>query len=222
MRISVNLASRPFIELRPLLRQLRIAMYTLGALALILGVVLHYASARAQENAATMRAMEQKTNQLQAERVSNENSMRQPVNAAVLEQSQFLNGLFAQKAFSWTAVMMDLENVLPAGVQVTSIDPTIDKTGAVIIRLRVSGDRDKAVDLLRNLESSKHFLEPRLADEASQSTDTTVGGSHFNAEPVLLNAVEFDIFAGYNPLPLHDVHTDDDSATDDMQTKGGK
>ena len=36
--------------------------------------------------------------------------MRQPQNAAILTQAVFLNQLFAQKAFSWTAVMMDLEN----------------------------------------------------------------------------------------------------------------
>ncbi len=28
---------------------------------------------------------------------------------------QFLNAVFARKSFSWTAVMMDLERVLPAG-----------------------------------------------------------------------------------------------------------
>ncbi len=33
--------------------------------------------------------------------------------------------LFAEKSFSWTSVMMDLERVLPAGVQVTSIEPAI-------------------------------------------------------------------------------------------------
>ncbi len=53
--------------------------------------------------------------------------MREPQNAAVLSQSQFLNQLFARKAFSWTAVMMDLENVLPSGVQVLNIDPVISQ-----------------------------------------------------------------------------------------------
>ena len=41
------------------------------------------------------------------------------------------------------AVMMDLERVLPSGVQVMSIDPSISKEGDVNIRLRVNGDREK-------------------------------------------------------------------------------
>ena len=67
--------------------------------------------------------------------------MRQPQNRGVLERSQFLNAVFAQKSFSWTAVMMDLEKVLPVGVQVTSLEPQMAKDGEVSIRLRVSGDR---------------------------------------------------------------------------------
>ena len=62
--------------------------------------------------------------------------------------------------------MMDLEKVLPTGVQVTSIEPVITKEGDVNIRLRVSGDRDRAVQLVRNLETSQRFLSPRLAGVA--------------------------------------------------------
>ena len=68
--------------------------------------------------------------------------------------------------------MMDLENVLPTGVQVTSIEPQATPTGDVIIRLRVSGERDRAVQLVRNLEHSRRFLQPRLSGEASQAKET--------------------------------------------------
>ena len=103
--------------------------------------------------------------------------MRQPQNAAVLTQAAFLNQLFAQKAFSWTAIMMDLETVLPAGVQVMNIDPDHDKSGNVTIRLRVNGQRDRAVELVRNLEHSRRFLQPRLA---SESLETTTTGNQIN------------------------------------------
>ena len=75
------------------------------------------------------------------------------------------------KAFSWTAVMMDLENVLPSGVQVLNIDPVISsKDGKVTIRLRVSGAHDQGgVDLVRNLEHSRRFLAPRLARETAEN-----------------------------------------------------
>jgi type IV pilus assembly protein PilN len=197
MRISVNLATRPFIELRPLYARLRLAVVALAVVVGLLGFVLHSLSAKASVAEAKMNALKAKTAEFQQVRQRNETRMRQPQNMAVLERSQFLNGLFARKSFSWTAVMMDLEHVLPAGVQVTSIDPATSKTGEVNIRLRVSGERDRAVELMRNLEKSQRFVAPRLAGEAAQAQEGRGAGT-----PVLsANAVEFEIYSGYNPLP---------------------
>jgi type IV pilus assembly protein PilN len=132
----------------------------------------------------------------------------------VLERAHFLNALFLRKSFSWTAVMMDLETVLPSGVQITSIEPAIASDGNVAIRLRVSGDRERAVQLVRNLERSKRFLAPRLTGESTQAKETAVAPMPM-ARPGMQNnnlaaanqnngappGVEFEILANYNPLP---------------------
>ena len=81
--------------------------------------------------------------------------MRQPENAQVLAQAEALNQLFDEKAFSWTLAMEDLETVLPGGVQVTSIEPTRDKDGHITLHLRVLGPRDRAIELVANLEHSQ-------------------------------------------------------------------
>ena len=220
MRISVNLASRPFVEIRPLLARLRLLMLGLTVLALGLGVWLHSLSARVQAAQARIDAVRAQTVALQRQRSANEARMRQPQNRDVLDRSHFLNTVFARKSFSWTAVMMDLERVLPPGVQVTTIEPQISKEGDVTIRLRVSGDRDRAVQLVRNLEHSARFLQPRLASEASQSTEgasglaggprtadsgaftfASVSPTGQRAGAAAPGAVEFDILSGYNPLP---------------------
>ncbi len=222
MRISVNLASRPFVEIRPLLARLRLLMGLLAVLALGLGLWLHSVSKRASVAQARLDRVHAQTLALQQQRSANEARMRQPQNRDVLDRSQFLNATFARKSFSWTAVMMDLERVLPAGVQVTSIDPQVSKTGEVTIRLRVAGDRDRAVSLVRNLEHSSRFLQPRLSSEATQATESGNGlaggarnapvtpgsftfantspGGQPTAAP-LPGGVEFDILSGYNPLP---------------------
>jgi type IV pilus assembly protein PilN len=197
MRISVNLANRPFVELRPLFARLRLAMVVLALVAVGLGFALHSLTARASVAQAKMDALKAKTQRYQQERMANEARMRQPQNMAVLERSQFLNAVFAAKSFSWTAVMMDLERVLPVGVQVTSIEPVITKEGDVNIRLRVSGDRDKAVQLVRNLETSQRFVSPRLASEQAQTQE----GNRSAAQLTVPGAVQFDVLSGYNPLP---------------------
>jgi type IV pilus assembly protein PilN len=110
--------------------------------------------------------------------------------------------------------MMDLENVLPTGVQVTSIEPQATQTGDVIIRLRVSGDRDRAVQLVRNLEHSRRFLQPRLTGEASQAKETGANAQRSGQfrqpqmnVPTAPPGVEFDILANYNPLPAGESYT---------------
>jgi len=205
MRISVNLATRPFVELRPLFARLRLAMVLLALLAVGLGFGLHSLNGRARDAQAQMDGLKAKTQQFEKERLANEAKMRQPENRGVLERSQFLNAVFAQKSFSWTAVMMDLEKVLPVGVQVTSLEPQMAKDGAVSIRLRVSGDRGRAVQLVRNLETSQRFESPRLAGEAAQTQDTMRTDVSTTAAR---GAVEFEILSGYNPLPEVQIKKD--------------
>jgi type IV pilus assembly protein PilN len=210
MKLTINLASRPFVELRPLFARLRLAMVGLAALAVALGVGLHLLNVHAAAAEARMSVLRARTAAYENERHSNEARIRQPQNMAVLERSQLLNALFARKSFSWTAVMMDLEDVLPSGVQVTSIEPQIAKDGEVQIRLRVSGERDRAVQLVRNLEGSRRFLSPRLSNESAQTADSGGGGLAGGPRGVAMvqqtaasapPGVEFDILSGYNPLP---------------------
>jgi type IV pilus assembly protein PilN len=211
MRISVNLASRPFVELRPLFARLRIAMAVLGLIAIGLAFGLQSLRAKADVATAQMSALRVETNRVEQQRVANETRMRRPENKSVLDRSTFLNALFARKSFSWTAVMMDLERVLPSSVQVTSIEPVISKEGDVLIRLRVTGDRDRAILLVRNLETSRHFVMPRLSGETALSAEKanalgrapqaaalrTVNG---NLDEAFGNGVEFEIFSGYTPV----------------------
>ena len=217
MRISVNLANRPFVELRPLFARLRLAMVVMAVLAIGLGFALHSLNAKAAVARARMDALKAETQRYLHERQVNEARMHQPQNMAVLERSQFLNAVFAWKSFSWTAVMMDLEKVLPTGVQVTSIEPAVTKEGDVNIRLRVSGEREQAVQLVRNLETSQRLLLPRLSSEQAQTQEAN---RSVNGPVTMPGAVQFEILSGYNPLPAKPVK--EISATkDDDSTKAG-
>jgi type IV pilus assembly protein PilN len=199
MRISVNLATRPFVELRPFFLRLRWIMVALVLVAIGLIVAAHMEQQKLNAAQATMNALQVRTNAATAEKQSNERRMRAPANAAMLDRAHFLNALFLRKSFSWTAVMMDLETVLPSGVQITSIEPQPNSEGDVIIRMRVAGDRDRAVQLVRNLEHSKRFLQPRLSSEAVQAKD--LAQQKTAAASGMPAGVEFEILANYNPLP---------------------
>jgi len=219
MKITLNLASQPYVDLRPILKRLRILMGILIVLALPLWLLWHSEQKKAQAATARVEAVENRVRLFEQQQRSYQALMQQPQNAAVLTQSDFLNSLFRRKAFSWTATMTDLETVLPAGVQVLSIEPDVAKDGTVTIRLRVSGARDKAVELVRNLEKSRHFASPRLAGE---TLATTTGPGAAAMQPISAAiTVNFDILADYRPLeetepaPGKDTEAPDKKADDE-------
>ena len=197
MRITLNLASRPFFELRPVLLRLRVLAGALGVLALVLFFLLRQAEIKADRAEAVAHKWTAASQQLQQEWKQDQALMRQPENAATLERSDFLNQLFRSKSFSWTTAMMDLERVLPQGVQVTSIDPRMTKEGRVMMRLRVNGPRDKVVTLVSNLEKSPHFIEPLVAGETADIQGQ--GQAGFRPTMSETTDVNVDIIAGFNP-----------------------
>jgi type IV pilus assembly protein PilN len=199
MKISVNLASRPYVELGAIYSRLRTWMLILAVLGVALWFLYRSERSQAQEKSAYVAGVQNHVRQLEQQQQSYQTLMRQPKDAAILNQSDYLNDLFRRKAFSWTATMTDLETVLPSGVQVLAIDPIVAKDGHVTIRLRVVGERDRALDLIRNLEKSKHFAQPRLAAEAI-ATGNAGPGNFQNVSTS--NDVNFDILADYRPLPL--------------------
>ncbi|MHB8303391.1 MAG: fimbrial assembly protein [Acidobacteriaceae bacterium] len=196
MRITLNLASRPFFELRPLFIRLRILGAVLVLLAMVLFFLLRGAEDKAARAEAAVHVWTLKTASLQHEWEYDDALMREPVNAATLSRSDFLNQEFTRKSFSWTTALMDLELVLPQGVQVISIDPHMTKGGRVLVRLRVSGPRDKAVQLVANLEKSPHFLDPRVAGESSDVKGQNRAG--FRPTMSAATDVNVDIVAQFN------------------------
>lgn len=195
MRVAINLASRPFADIAPAIKTLRRAMGVLALIAIALLVGLHFVHDKAEAARASEHELDGQIAKIRQEQGQYQAMMRLPDNAFTLQQSENLNRLFDEKSFSWTLAMEDLETVLPAGVQVMTLEPTV-KAGQISVRLRVIGPRDKDVELVRNLEHSHHFVLPRIVGETAES----LGGPGQRPEPVAASSrVDFDVLADYNP-----------------------
>jgi type IV pilus assembly protein PilN len=199
MRVTLNLATRPFADLGPTVKRLRIGMGVLTLLSILLLVGLHFIHRKAEAARARDHSLDGQIAQIAREREGYTALMQQPANAKLLEEAAVLNNdLIDRKAFSWTLAMEDLETVLPGGVQVTSLDPERQKDGHIVLHLHVTGPRDRAVDLVRNLEHSRRFLLPRIVGENAADTNDQRPGQRL--EPVTAaDRVEFDVLADYNP-----------------------
>jgi type IV pilus assembly protein PilM len=205
LKVTCNLATRPFSDPEPTLKRLRVAAGALALVACILGGILHIVSRQASDLSARQLALDNDIGRISREHQGYEALMQRSDNAIVISQVRELNRLFDEKAFSWTLAMEDLETVLPAGVQVTALEPMRDKYGQTILKLHILGPRDRAVLVLQNLEHSNRFFFPRLVGESSESR----AGSSEKLEPVSMsNLVDFDLLADYLPPGQSDPSTD--------------
>jgi type IV pilus assembly protein PilN len=176
----------------------------LGLIAVALGASLYFTHSQAEAARARERSLDLSIAKVNQERQTYQTMVRQPDNAAVLDQVASLNKLIDTKAFSWTLAMEDLETVLPGGVMVTTLEPTVDKKdGHITLHMRVAGPRDKAVELVANLEHSRRFILPRIVGETAE---TAGSGPGQQLEPVSeTNHVNFDVLADYNPATAEEV-----------------
>jgi type IV pilus assembly protein PilN len=203
MRIAINLATRPFADLGPALKRLRIGMGILAIVAIAFGLGLHAVHNRAEQARQRERTIDHQIGLETQERQRYQNLMNRPDNAQLLKQAEALNRLFDEKAFSWTLAMENLETVLPAGVQVSTLEPVRAKDGHITLHLRVVGPRDRSVTLVRNLEHSRRFFEPRIIGETSESSN--LPNQRLEAVSAS-NRFTFDLLAEYNPPTLEEAN----------------
>jgi type IV pilus assembly protein PilN len=192
LRLNINLATKPYQDVRRVLLQW-------GGLVLLLALCTGGLLWMAFTNWKQSREVNAKIAGLNSEIAALDRQhgealalVQLPQNRPVLDDSKFLNGLIARKSFSWTRVFMQLEEIMPPKLHVVSIQPSLSpKTDTVEVHMSVAGtSRDAAVELVKRLEQSPSFRDARIEEESSikqqkESTDT----------------VQFHLTAVYVPLP---------------------
>ncbi|MGH9589366.1 MAG: hypothetical protein ACRD25_03180 [Terracidiphilus sp.] len=202
MRISLNLATRPYADAGPTLKRLRIAMLVLALIAGGAALGVHEVHNRAEAARARAHSLDGEIARVSAERQGYVRMMQEPDNERLLDETKMLNGLFDEKAFSWTLTMESLETVLPGGVQVSTLEPAREADGHITLRMRVIGPRDKGIEFVRNLEHSRRFLSPRITGETAETSN----GPGQNLQPVSdTNRFSFNLLADYNPPTADEV-----------------
>jgi type IV pilus assembly protein PilN len=157
MRMSINLATRPF-------RNNAVHWIGFSAGFLLLGVFGYYNAVRFTDTSEDLRMWgdklakaRQEFDALAAEVVAMTNDVRKVDLKAFDERSRFANGIILSRLFSWTILFDRLEKVLPENVRVRSIRPAITRDG---IEVTVDGAAREYPSILRfeeNLLASDHF-----------------------------------------------------------------
>jgi type IV pilus assembly protein PilN len=170
MRLDINLATRPYEDAREFWGRWGTGIAVLAVLTLLLigWTVRSWSNARQDRH--NIAQLQQKIAKRDQERAEAQAFLDMSTNRSTRDQSQFLNGLIRRKAFSWTRVFEELEQVMPANLHVVSLRPEFNEQNAMLLDMRVVGDnRNAAVELVHRMESSKHFRGAQLLAEGASS-----------------------------------------------------
>jgi hypothetical protein len=143
-----------------------VALLGLLTLGLLIGAIHGWYDARLdRKKIGDLRAQ---IAQREQEQATAEAMLNRPENRAMREKSQYLNDLIARKAFSWTQAIETLERLMPQKIHLVSIAPELNDDNQLAIKMVVAGDSsDRAFELVRRMESSKHFRETRIEGQTT-------------------------------------------------------
>lgn len=186
MRVDINLATQPYEDARRFWLRWGGAVAGLGILTLLLLYLAIVGLLTARQDRNLIRQRQEQIADRDREKAQAEALLNRPENRSTRDRSQFLNDLFQRKAFSWTKVFENLEQIMPARLHVVSIRPEPGADNRLAIELTVAGDsREHALALVEKMESSQRFQQTRIEQE------TTLTGQADN--------VQFNISAVYVP-----------------------
>jgi len=192
MRVNVNLASQPYEVAQSYRRQMTLVISGLGILAVLLLGYIFYQRQHSRSIVRQTNAVRWQMHNLENEEAQAHAILNKPANRVIADQSDFLNQLFARKSLSWTRVFTEMEKIVPAGLHVVSMKPEYTKSNDLVLHVIVATDsRDRAVELVRNMEKSTHLRQAEIVAETvtTSSSDQAAGGG----------SIQFDIAATYVP-----------------------
>jgi hypothetical protein len=189
MRLDINLASQPYEDARQFWIRWGTSVVLVAILTLALLAETAIGWVYAHKDQQTIVNYTALITDRDRERSNAEAVLNKPENRTTRDRSRFLNELIERKAFSWTQVFQDLEKIMPARLHVVSIRPELDEQNQLQIKLSVAGEsRDRALELVKHMEESPRFRQPRITAE-NQQTERGIAGDN----------VEFNISALYVP-----------------------
>ncbi|MFZ0313727.1 MAG: PilN domain-containing protein [Candidatus Korobacteraceae bacterium] len=192
MRLNINLASQPYEVAREYKRRMTVLIAALSVVAIVLVGYIVYQRAHSRSINRQLAEVQRQIDALNHEESQARAILNKPANHVIADQSEFLNELFARKGMSWTHIFTVMEKIVPPQLHVVSMKPEYSKTNDLVLHVVVATDsRDRAVELVRNMEKSSHFRQSQVVAEnvvANTSEQTASSG-----------AIQFDIAAIYVP-----------------------
>jgi type IV pilus assembly protein PilN len=159
--LHLNLASRPYRDYRPVYATV-VVMSLLAAFLMLNNVETYYRYTReTRTTRAKIAALEAQT-QRERER---EQSVQQRIKGLDLgrlgAQTKFVNAKLAERAFSWSSLLDELESVLAEDVRLLSVAPRFNPDGTIQLSLEFrSKTADGMIRTINRMHADPQFRNP--------------------------------------------------------------
>ena len=165
-RLGVNLATVPFVN-----RAIPLTVLSVVLSAALLLTIFNLASfailgTEYRSQRKTLQHQEERLQTLQSDLSKKQSALESASVVSFSEEADLVATFLAQKRFSWLQVLSDLEQVKAFGVQMRTVSPQLDATGAVHLTiLGVANPRAELMRFEQNLFSDPKFREVQLQGE---------------------------------------------------------
>ncbi|MEA2489630.1 MAG: hypothetical protein QOH21_1422 [Acidobacteriota bacterium] len=164
--IHLNLAARPYRDYRPVYAAV-VLMSLLTAFLMLNNVDTYYRYVH--ETKATRAKIAQRETQAAQERDREAISKRRLGQLDLVQlddQTRFINAQLAERAFSWSVLLDELETIMGDDVRLISVSPTFDPDGSV--KLALSFETKSAnglIETMNRMHAHPKFQNPFPSNE---------------------------------------------------------
>jgi hypothetical protein len=188
MKVRLNLSTSPLVSNR------RFTLWTslLGGLGILLLLVLAQRAwstwSSDRTNRSRQSSVESQVIALEHQRQSLATFFEGADNVKRRQRAAYLNSLIQQRAFPWIKIFMDLEQILPDGARVVSIEPKLVGDDVQLKVLVGAASDESKLKFLKALEKSAQFSHIQLLSETRP------------ARPELTDRVMLELQAQYSVI----------------------
>jgi len=166
--IHLNLASRPYRDYRPVYAAV-VLMSLLTAFLMLNNIDTYYRYIHETRNTrakiASIEAQAQRERELQ----QNVEQRMKSIDVGRLDaQTKFINAKLAERAFSWSTLLDELESVLTDDVRLLTVTPNFNKDGRIELSLQFeSKSSDGMITTINRMNADPQFMEPFPSSESA-------------------------------------------------------
>jgi type IV pilus assembly protein PilN len=174
--IHLNLAARPYRDYRPVYAAV-VAMSLLTAFLMLNNIDTYYRyTHETRSTRAKIAAVEAQTQREQQNAQIAKNRLEQVDVGRLEAQTRFINAKLAERAFSWSALLDQLESILGDDVRLESVSPSFTEAGPINLSLAFES---KSADGLIETMNAFH-ADPRFRNPFPSNESQTTSGYRFN------------------------------------------